>query len=439
MTHRLVLKTYLIFISLLSPVSAGAGGFVVHREDIPRCAGVQSVGAYLLFGGMYRWGDTYLTLDEGVGDLVDFNYVEGFQLGPQATVGHLTPGGHRWEVSPMVRYAFSAEDWQTRLTLRYYAPIEHELWAELSGGDVTTDFNPQPYLHGGQAAIAASIFAWDHTKYYRRRFASVGGGWSTGRDVLFESRITYERREARENSRWQSFFGAHVTDNALYDNRLPIDSSYYFPTTEVLRLHLKAAYTPSRRLVILNDMETRSLSLFPTFTAGVEVISNIPRTHSNLADLRRRERWELGIEQTRNCSIGRLFYRGEVGTFTGPHDGLLMDWKHFDASRFGWQSRDEATWFTLLNDYELSTDRSWAMLCTRLEGKRLLLSRWMGKSWPQEVEERIAIRLLKITGAPLHSEVEYAWAIRPITTLGVTLGFADGRYDGVGLRWVTCY
>jgi hypothetical protein len=388
---------------------------------------------------MYRRGDTYLTLDEGIGSWADFNYVEGLQLGPQFAVGHLTSGGHRWEVAPMVRYSFSANDWQTSLALRYYAPVERETWTELSGGDVTTDFNPHPYLRGGQAALAASLFAWDHTKYYRRRFASVGAGWSAGRDLLLESCLSYERRKARENSRWQSFFGTHVAANVPYDARLPLDSSYYFPTSEVLRLRLHAAYTPGRRLAVLNDMETRSLSLRPTFTAGVEVLTNLPRAHRSLSALRRRERWELGIEQTRTFPIGRLSYRGEVGTFTGPRDGLLMDWKHFDASRFGWQSRDELTWFTLLNDYALSTDRSWALLCTRLEGTRLFLSRCLSKQWPQDVEERLGLRLLKVTGAPLHSEVEYAWALRAVMSIGVTVGFADGRYDGVGLRWVTCY
>jgi hypothetical protein len=403
---------------------------------------------------MRRWGDTYLTLDEGIAGVADFNYVEGFQLGTTGTLGFFTPSHRRWEVTPLLRYGFSSERWQEELTVRYYAPVEREAWLELSCGDRTTDFNPQPQLAHGQAAIAMSIFAWDHPKFYHLRHLTARGSTAVGDEVILTGTLSWQQREARPNSRWRSFFGSRVTQNDLpwpegttsatgvnpgagLTSRS--DSAWYFPTTEVLKLRADVAYTPGRRLLVLNDMEARSLSRYPTLTAGVEVTADVPRAHRSLADLRRRERWELGVEQTLRTTAGRLQYRAEVGTFTGQRDGQLMDYRHFEASRFGWQRQDPVTWFTLLDDYRLSTDRSWALLCSRLEGQRLLLSRLCGRRWPREVTERVGLRLLKVTSAPLHTELEYGWDFSRLLSLGASVAFADGAYDGVGVRLVIRY
>ncbi len=431
-------RIYLIFVSLLFPASAGAGGFVVKDSLATRVVkdrGVERLGDLFVPGGMYRRGDGYVILDEGLGCLADFNYVEGLQLGPQLTVGHMTASGARWEVSPLVRYGLSSHAWSGALEVRRDAPVASELWWAVGGGEVTEDFNSEAYLRRGQRALAQSIFGWRHPKFYRRTYAQLRGGWAAGRDWLWTAGATWSRRRQLWNARHRSFLGSWVADNRPLVQGQALGD---FASTEALELQLRAAYTPRRRVVVVNDRRALSLSDSPTLTAGVTVVSRVPEAHRSLSACRRHERWELGVEQVRRLASGyELSYRAEVGLHTGRRDSLLMDWKHFEASRFGWQAREEVTWFTLLDDYALSTDRAWALACGRLAGTHVLLP----ASWglPPEVEERLGLRLLRVQGRPLHSEVEYAWAIRGVTQLGVSVGWSDGRYAGIGVRWVTRY
>jgi hypothetical protein len=145
------------------------------------------------------------------------------------------------------------------------------------------------------------------------------------------------------------------------------------------------------------------------------------------------------VNQQLSTSLGRLSYQGEVGCFTGKRDGLLVDMKHFSASRFGWQQCESLTWMQGLHDYQLSTDRSWALLATSLQSNRLLLLRWLSAAgWRQDdIAESLSLRLLQVEKADLHTEVGYAWSLRRALTLGICWWWNASRYDGAGVRLVT--
>jgi hypothetical protein len=531
MKRRCNILTYLILVCLLHPVSAGAGGFYVPRER-----GRDTFGSYLLYGGMYRWqNNVYVKSEEALFTPADFNFVEGMMLGPQFTVGRVMSNGARWETGLMGRYSFSRNGWQGEGALRYYAPIDADFRYEVSGGDITTDFNGDAFLRGGQAALARSLFGWDHTKFYRKTHLTARAEGSVARDVVMGGWFGWQRRAALSNHRLRSFFGSIAAPNVpenyldMYANTAtPINTAmsinadafvntntsggtdtykynnsyvsskaggasisgadtykynnnyvpskaggaaisgadtykynnscvpskaggadisgadsynngYTFPTTEVLKAGISVAYTPHRRLVVLSDMRSQTLSAYPTFTAEVEATTGMPRAHHSLGSLRRRERWQVGVNQQLSTSLGRLSYQGEVGCFTGKRDGLLVDMKHFSASRFGWQQRESLTWMQGLHDYQLSTDRSWALLATSLQSNRLLLLRWLSAAgWRQDdIAESLSLRLLQVEKADLHTEVGYAWSLRRALTLGICWWWNASRYDGAGVRLVT--
>lgn len=437
MKRRLHINTYLILVCLLHSTSVGAGGFCLAATDsrsitlysdftVPQREGT-TLDHFLLFGGMLREEENYWICEEGIGNLVDFNFVDGLSLGPKLTWGHFLADRSRWEVSPVLRWSLASHRFSGDLAVRYCAPVEQERWIEISGGEYTQDFNRNPFLTDGQSALAMSFFGWDHAKFYRLTHATLCGGTSLGADWLFSAGVEWQRCQAVQNHRWQSFFGKHISENGPD-----------FATHQVMKLSARATYTPGRRVVVFNDMESQSLSPHPTFGAAVEAT-----TRASLSEgwnhLRRRERWELSVTQPLNLRPGRLTYYAEGGFFTGRRNGLLMDMKHFDASRFVWQTHESLTWFSRLDDYRLSTDRAWLMACAELSGRRLFLSRWGASAgwWPPEADESVAVNLLQVDGADLHSEYSYSWKFRGLLTLGVTVAFDGADYESVALRLVT--
>ena len=110
---------------------------VLHLNKKP------GVGVWQLLngGGMYRQGDSYLTLSSGIGDLIGLNAVDGASVGPHFVAGKVLSDGARFEVEPLVRYSLARNKLLGYAKVRYYFPLQTSSMIELLGGRYSADFD----------------------------------------------------------------------------------------------------------------------------------------------------------------------------------------------------------------------------------------------------------------------------------------------------------
>lgn len=411
-------------------------GFVVEGAA-PRREGV-AVWPLLQRGGMYRRGDDYLILPAGLGELVSMNYADGFCLGPHFTAGRLLPGGARVEVEPTLRYAFGRRVWQGGGALRYILPPERQTVFEVSAGRHSRNFDPEPRLSASQAGMAMGLFGWDHPKFFELTHAGLTVAGPVADPLLLTASWQWQRRGRLDNHRRRSFFGKRAGPNVPSTYRHPggegweADPVLAFDRHETFLYGLRLDYTRGAGVLVVDDMTARTVSMYPAWTLSLE-LSTLPTLNPAARGWVRYERVELGVRQSVDRAPLHWRYCASAGIFPERHDMMLADFRHFDASGFAWQATDGLTWFSLLDDYELSTDRWWLEAHGELLHERLWLSRL---ARVDGLGEYVQVHFLQVPWRAPHTELSYGLSLGQWMRAGFSVGFDGAAYDGVALNLI---
>lgn len=412
---------------------------VLHLNKKP------GVGVWQLLngGGMYRQGDSYLTLSSGIGDLIGLNAVDGVSVGPHFVAGKVLSDGARFEVEPLVRYSLARNKLLGYAKVRYYFPLQTSSMIELLGGRYSADFDSESMMSNDHAELAGALFGWNHQKYYDLAHFGFNITTPLSDDLQTHFGWQWQRRSRLDNHQNRTLFGHIYQDNLPRNYRHPIDSwmtdsVLNFPTQKLWLWKLRLDYRHDARLLIADDMTSELRSRYPTFSLSFDAATSPGKKDVHFW---RYGKVELAIRQSVEYEYSRWQYFAGIGTFISPRDVMLVDYKHFDAADYVWQERNTLTWFALLSNYQFSTDRRWVELHGEWMSSRMLLSRLFNHGESRLVfrpawTEYLQWHALQVPHARFYSEIAYGWDFWRAMRIGVVCGFKAMQYDGIALQVV---
>lgn len=361
-------------------------------------------------------GPWYVKASSGISSLLTVNYVNGYSLGPSATWGYASDDGWRLELDEEVRWAFSRKSLIAYGALRYVLPAERHAQFTLFGGRITRGFDPDPVMSDEHSFMASGLFGWDKQKYYLLTNIGARAEFPLGYGFDLDASFQWRKTQQMTNHRRRNLFGAKSVDNIPLVNGIPyeenIDHQAFHPMLDVA-----LSWQAGQTLFIRNDLESYVESLYPKIT--LRAIAALPDDNLSM---------EFRVEQEYNG----LSYMASAGWFPIHHEVPLYDFHHFDASRFPWLRQNRISWFSLLDEYELSTDRSWAEMHIEYCHRDFLLSRLV-----RSPKFRDYIQVHEVAACSRsHTELSYGWAIDEDFRLGFSLGWDDTHYDGIALNLI---
>lgn len=363
-----------------------------------------------------RIGPLYMKVGSGISSLLTVNYVDGYTLGPSATWGYVSKDGWRLELDEEVRWAFSRDELVAYGALRYILPVEQQSRFSLFGGRITRSFDPDPMMPNEHTFMAAGLFGWDKQKYYLLTHVGVRAEVSLAAGLSVDAAVQWRKTEQMVNHRRRNLFGAKSQDNIPIVNGSPyagkVEDTSFRPLLDVA-----LSWQAGQTLFVRNDLESYIESLYPRLT--LRAIAALPDDNLSL---------ETRIEQT----YSGLSYMASAGWFPLHNEVALYDYHHFDATRFPWMRDYRLSWFSLLDEYELSTDRSWMEMHVEYCHRDFLLSRFV-----RNPRFRDFIQVHEaVVCSHSHTEFSYGWAIGPSFRLGFSLGWDKASYDGIAFNLI---
>lgn len=350
-------------------------------------------------GGLQRsHSGWYLDMPSGFGNLLATNYVDGYSIGPHATIGHFQKDHSRWEIEETIRWAVDRKAWLMKGALRWYSPITQGTVIEMRGGRHTEDFDHNPALSAGHTSMISTLFGYNHAKLLERTEAGLSVMLPLGGGLDLKGNLSWERRREMENSIWHGIFGVRAQDNTprIRDGRTVHTMKLYEGPIDgdITLLNLQLSYQPHRTLYVYDDMHAYYKSSAPLLQLNAD---------AGVGD------WKyltlgLQVSQTIESASGWCkeysYLLGAGNTFKDGELGLV-DWHHFDASRYWMQPEPELSRFNMLGNYELSTDSHWVEL--HFEGK----GNWFLARHDASSLDVLALHLLSVPGHRLHCEWQY--------------------------------
>lgn len=359
-------------------------------------------------GGIWRNGEYFVRSYEGLGEFVMMDYVNGFALGPSVTVGKVLKDYSRLELDTDIKWAFSREKLMAKAAARYIFAPQYNGFLEVFGGKFTNDFDRYPVLDNSLRSTAVSLFGWSHFKLYEqttfgtRLYGALGPYWQ------ITGLLAWEKRKQLETHRKTNVFGKDAVENVPYVQKQRMEN---FGVNKILRLDFQLDYVPGRKIMVVDDMTAYAQSSEPTFSLrqtsgfnhGLEFLS------LELSVLGQHQGWK------RNEQIA---YYASTGFFPVKKRVMLMDMRHFDASSFSLTRGFGLTQFSLLDNYELSTGKSW------IEGH----AEWNNGLFYGQVHA------VKVPDCQAHEELSAGVSFMNFFRIGLSVGFDDAKYDGVAFN-----
>lgn len=360
-------------------------------------------------GGILRKDDNFIRIDDGIGCLTTFNYVDGFSLGPNLTFGKVLPDYSRFEIEENVKWAFSRETLNAELAVRYVFPPQFFGFLEVFGGKNTLDYDRYPIMSLNQRSLAASLFAWNHPKLYEQLTFGASLYGALGNDLQINALIAWEKRTQLENTRWTSLFGKKAKSNLPYIYHEPMED---YGEDKILRVDAQLDYIPGRKIYVTDDMTATMDSEKPVYS--------VRATSGWNGGLRYLSFDFSVVGMTEGWSDNqKILYQASAGFFAVRNKVLLMDMRHFDASNFVFQRGFNLTLFSLLDNYELSTSKCW------LEGHAEWNNPWFYGQ----------VHFVKVPDRQAHEELSGGLSFSNRFRLGCSLGFNDLCWDGIALNF----
>lgn len=363
----------------------------------------------------------FLLMPSGIGNMVAWNYVDGYCVGPHATIGHIQKNSSRWEIEETVRRSFDRKTWLMKGALRWYAPITHGTMIELRAGRHSVDFDHNSAIPVGHTSMLASVFGYNHSKMLERTEAGLQIELPMGAGLDLKGNVSWEQRKALENCTSRGIFGIRAQDNTpriREPHSVRTMTRYEGPIDgEMTLVNLQLTYQPNRTLYIVDDMHSFMQSASPKvqlnadagygdwkyLTLGLQVSHTIPVRERNISEF------------SYLVGAGNTFKDGELG---------LVDWHHFDATRYWLQPAAQLSRFSMLGNYELSTDRHW------VEGHLELKGNWLLAKNDPTASDVLQVHMLAVPSHRFYYEWQYALEVES-ARLG--LGFS---MDGLKIhRW----
>ena len=365
-------------------------------------------------GGLYRKGQWYVQSAHGMSDLADANFVDGYSIGPHVVIGRMNKNRSRWEVEETVRWAIGRETLLAKGALRWYSPVEQGVMIEVRGGRHSEDFDHDPTMPYDLAAMASAIFGWSHFKMLERTEAGLRIALPLHAELDLKANLSWERRKALENHLHHSIFGAHARSNVprVRDGRTVRGLTMYEGPVDgqMALMNLQLNYQRNRTIYVYDDMTARIQSSSPLVSLNAD------------AGMGTWHYLTLGLQVSQDVRLprrqDRLHYHvGGGNTFSHEDELSLVDWHHFNASRFWWQGSPDLTRFHALDNYELSTPGHWIEAHAEWKSDKMLVTHF---GQDPALREFVQAHALVVSDHRVHWEME--WGLEANELMRIAFG-----------------
>lgn len=379
----------------------------------------------LLVGKTYQTKNkkAWITLKNALSIIPEYNFVDGLWVGATFTTGYKINNQTKLQFTPQVHYTIARKEWVGSGTLSLdYAPRRlGKLW--IKAGSASADFNTSDGEPRIINSLSSLIFGRSDIKFYNRKYLTAGNQVELTNSLLFTSVIDWERREALDNHTHKSIFKKRNKQN-IPDNR----DYFAMPVNNLLKATFSLSYTPEHYYRMIHGKKVYENSLYPTFSVLYQ------QAFSQNGDKITPEfkKAEVSIEQKVEFGMfNNLYWYINGGLLWDKNDIQFPDFKHFSTTRLPVTDRNFFKGFSLLNNYEMSTNTRWVQ-ANVMWSTPYLLFKHLPFLRRKPFDEALHLRSLIVYDKKAYTELGYSVGVMDIGRIGVFVGFKDFNYKTIG-------
>ncbi len=381
-----------------------------------------------LSGNTFRTkkGKAWITLSGLTSYLPEYNFVDGYWLGAKVRAGVDLSKSSKLSFTPSLYYTTARKSavGEGVFTLLYAPRRNGKL--TLDGGVLSADYNGESGESRIINAFASLLFARNDVKLYDKRFLSIGNEIELANSLLLTSSLSWQQRKMLDNHISKSWFKKEAEEN-IPDNALFTP----MPENKLLKASFALEYTPAHYYRMSGRRKIYEPSHYPTFALRYDKAFSLGGTAVSPSY----QRIEFSAKQKVEFGMfNSISWNMNAGTFINTEEMQFPDFKHFATTKLLLTGRRLDEGFSLLDNYEYSTDSRWVQAGLSWYTPYLIL-----KQLPflrrKSFNEAIHVRSLIIHGKHPYSEVGYSVGFSDVFRIGVFAGFDRLKSRSAGVSF----
>lgn len=350
----------------------------------------------------------------------EYNFVDGAWLGQKLKMNIRFNKNQKLTVSPYLYYITGRKKvlYGSDIQLTY-APLKLGR-LNISAASVSEDFNTRG-ISRLDNTVSSVFFRKSDNAFYQKNFIIVQNSIDLANGLQFTTDLEIAKRYGLSNhSDWGIWGNPDKIKPNLFSNDRFDGVSY----------SAKLSYSPYAYYTIHKGKKEYRKITSPTFTLEYrEGFSSWLKNNSRYRKL------QGSISQDIKLSyFNKLDYRIEAGGFLGStRKTHFADYQHFNTSREYSLSASPFSTYTLLGNYEASTDKYWINTQVNYRSQYLLLKR-LPFLQALPMTENLHLKNLYTPDLNLYTEIGYSVNVIELINVGAFTSFRKGNYDAFGVR-----
>lgn len=350
----------------------------------------------------------------------EYNFVDGAWLGQRVKMNIRFNKNQKLVISPYMYYATGREKTLYGNDMEFtYAPLKLGR-LKISLGSVSEDFNPNG-ISRLDNTFSSILFRKSDSYFYQKDFVSAKNSIDLTNGLQLTTGFEMAKRSGLPNC---SDWGIWGNTNKIKPNLNPGDRF------DVVSYSIKLSYSPYAYYSIYKGRKEYRNITSPTF--GVEYSEGFS---SLLKNNSRYKKLQGSISQRIKLNyFNDIDYRIEGGGFIGSTNKTqFADFQQFNTSGKYSLTNFPLNTYTLLGNYEASTDRYWINSQFNYQSQYLLLKR-LSFLQALPITENLHFKNLYTPDFSLYTEIGYSVDLINLINVGAFTSFRKGDYDAFGLR-----
>jgi len=361
---------------------------------------------------------------------INFNPVDGFNISQNISFTKYYKPGYNLTLIPYLAYAINREALLgTASALYNYSPM-HRGSFQVSAGRNTIDYNGEadginPFI----MSISSLLFKENYARYYESRFLKLFNTIDLANGLTLSNHIKWESAKQLENSTTFSLFDK----DDQYSQNLPVnrevsESSLKDQINAIAGI--KIEFTPRYFYRVRDGVKIMDHSNYPTFYISYE--KGIKNVFSSTSDY---DFLGAGMSYAKEfSSTSSIAYEFHTGWFPNNSQIHFSDFVHAPTQTSPVLLKEYRHAFFLPGYYELSTSDSFVRAHLSYKSPYILLkylpflsnTLWREMIWSSYYNS-----------PQNRNYVEFGYTLLEVllsANVGVFAGFADGKFNGIGLN-----
>ncbi|RNI30413.1 carboxypeptidase-like regulatory domain-containing protein [Rufibacter immobilis] len=326
-----------------------------YKDSLDRKNNKFSGTSLLLSGYSYRnsFERTSFSI-EPITRIWQYNTVEGLVANLRIDYSKQFEDRRRYTISPTLRYGFSNEKPQAKLSATYYYDLIKRRAVGAEGGRFVSQFNPSEPITPFVNTVYTLLWEENYAKLYQKSFLRLWHNRELFNGLSATFQAEYDQREMLFNTtdyvlrdHASKTFSPNNPDNA------EVGEYITFPRHQALVASVRLQFRPGTRYISHPDRKINLGSPWPTFSLNYR--KGIAGVLGSDVDY---DFVSVGVSDNLHLGLlGSSNYSASVGTFWRKKEMYFMDFRHFSGNRTILSG--DFSGFQLLDYYRYSTQKTY--------------------------------------------------------------------------------